>query len=437
MSYFKKALDALCELKQEKTGRLLFYINFFALSGLALIIISIPFNHVNAVQSIGFILFLLTWILKRTITKDWVFKTTTLYLSICILLAVILLSLVTCYDLHYTLKRIKSEIITLILLFLFVTDYCNAHHKTYSVFLIFLIGNFLALAIFLFQFYSHGFNINNFITSVATKEFMSRGLPHTSAYFLFASTFLYTALYYIKQLKYYLLLIPYFLLNIFFLFLANQRAALVGFVCVVIAHFLLFAEHRKKAFVFILLIGCLSTMFILSTPLKSILIHEDWSKIKKFDLSTDSKKDTFQARIKIQKYFWAYLKDNPFKGVGYGRRNLRKVENEITYEQPDYTHAHNVFFNFTLQTGVQGLLALLYVIFIQFKLFWNGFKKSKKNFDRFFFSGTILYMIGIWTRMQFDDVFRHGTAINYWIIIGMANSFWLIINQEKTDTVNE
>ena len=434
MSVLKDKIEKLLApagLKYEKTDYRFSISETIILFGLALIIFSIPFNHINAIKSAGIIMALFGWLSYKAIRREWKIRYNPLFFPIAVFLAAVLISLFTCYDFHYTLKRIRGEILTLILLFIIITDYCTHKDKIYIIFYFFLGGNILALILFLVQFYYNDFSIIKFTFSIARKEFMSKGLPHTSIYFLLSTTFIYIAFYYVKRLKWFLALIPYFLVNMFLLLVSNQRAALVGMVCVFLAHFILLKEHRRKSFVVILIIFGVSTAFVLFTPLKTIIVHEDWSKIIKMDLSSESKYDSFQLRVKIQRYFWNYLKKNPFNGVGYGRKNLKKVEKELTIKKPaDLSHAHNMFFNFALQTGVQGLLALLYLIIVQFKISWTGLKESKNNLDRFLFAGTSFFMIGIWTRLQLDDVFRYGTALSYWIIIAMATSLGFTVRRD-------
>ena len=430
MQRFKDKIKVIRSVITEGTDFRLYSLDTLFFFGLSLIIFTLQFNHIKGTSNTGITIVLLSWIIQKVISKDWKIRTNPLLIPIVILFATTLISLISCYNFSYTLSRIRGEILTLSLLFIAIADFCNTHNKTYIILYLFLISNLFTILLFLSVFCVYHFNIHDFVNSVASKQLFFTGLPHSSAYFLFSTTLIYSALYYIKYMKWYFILVPYFLLNLFFLFICNQRGALIGFFCVLFVHFLFFKQHRKRSFYTILFIFIISGIIVITTPFKTILIHEDWSKIAKLNFSSKNKEDSVQVRIHIQQYFFQYLKKHPFKGVGYGRKNLRKVEKVLTIPKPTLTHAHNVFFNIALQTGLQGLLALLYLIFIQFKMTLNGFKESRHNLDRFLFLGTFLFMIGIWSRMQIDDVFRYGTALGYWIVMGMITSLWLNIKQE-------
>ena len=433
MQRFKDKIKDILSIITEGIDFRLYSLDTLFFFGLSLIIFTLQFNHIKATRNTGIIIVLLSWIIQKVINKDWKIRTNPLLIPIAVFFAATLISMISCYNFSYTLSRIRGEILTFSLLFIAITDFCNTRNKTYIILYLFLISNLFTILLFFVVFCAYHFNIQDFMNSVCTKQLFFKGLPHTSTYFLFSTTFIYSALYYIKHIKGYFIFVPYFLLNLFFLFISNQRGALIGFFCVLFMHFLFFKQHRKRILQTILFIFIISVILIITTPFKTMLIHEDWSKIAELNFSTKNKEDSMQVRVHIQDYFFQYLKKHPFRGVGYGRKNLRKVEKALTIPKPKLTHAHNVFFNVALQTGLQGLLALLYLIFIQFKIIRHGFKESRYNLDRFLFLGTFLFMIGIWSRMQIDDVFRYGTALGYWVVMGMITSLWLNIKQEELE----
>ena len=411
--------------------------DLMVIAGLSLFIISIPLNHTNTLESSGFFLALSGWLASKILDKNLKIRPNPLIIPLGIVFVTILISLITCLDFSYTLKTIKRDFLQYSIIFLLITDYCRENKKIVIIAYIFLFSNILTLLIFLIRFGYFYFDIKSFSLSMANTEFLFKSLTHTSTYFLFTTTFIYTFLFYVKKIKFFILSACCFLINLFFLFLSNQRAALLGIFFVFISHIFILKNQRIKSIIALLIITLVTTVLIAYTPLKSMLIHENWSKIANLDFSVNNniKKDSAQVRILGLKYFLNYIYKHPFKGVGYGRKNLKKIDKNSNIKKPlPILHAHNVIVNTILQTGLYGLIALLYLIFKQIILLREGFKKSGCDFEKFIFSGSILFMIGFWIRMQFDDVYRHGTAFTYWIIIGMATSLWL--NMEKNDKGN-
>ncbi len=66
-------------------------------------------------------------------------------------------------------------------------------------------------------------------------------------------------------------------------------------------------------------------------------------------------------------------------------QNFDKVVSELKELPPrGFNHAHNAFLNLALHTGVQGLLALILILFVQFKMAWKGNKGACNEFDKYF-----------------------------------------------------
>ena len=406
--------------------------------GLGMIIFIIPFKHLNAFKSIGVAMVCIGWLSLKVRFHNWKVRSNPLLLPLLLFFITILISTISCYYLNYTQNKIISEFIRLTILFIIIADYCDTRDKVAKIFLLFLSANIASLIYFGFQFFYNGFNIQEFSQAICTGQWISDGTPRTSTYFLFAVTFIYVAFFYVKGLKLYVGLTLLFMLNIFFLITTNQRGALLACFCVFVSLPLIYQKNIKKILIAILLTILFSGIIITATPLKSMLIHENWSQIKKLDFSIKDKSGSLVLRLQIQRYAWQYLKKHPFTGIGYGRKNFDKVVSELKELPPrGFNHAHNAFLNLALHTGVQGLLALILILFVQFKMAWKGNKEACNEFDKYFFTASMLYIIGFWIRMQFDDVVRRGIALNYWIIIGLMTSLWLNLETKKNKRLNE
>ena len=83
-------------------------------------------------------------------------------------------------------------------------------------------------------------------------------------------------------------------------------------------------------------------------------------------------------------------------------------------------HAHNTLLDFTFQTGIQGLLALLWVMgvagFQCFRRRGPGIDPWVRNFSL----ATGVMVVGFLIRNFFDDFFVDDNALLFWFLIGTA-----------------
>jgi hypothetical protein len=391
--------------------------------GLALVIFSLPFDHTRSIELIGIGIALAGWIWHRHGVGFSSLKDNPLLLPLGLFFTTIIISFFFCLDIQSSFKNLYREFLSYTVLF-FITVDLSANKKKFSILILFfLIANIVCHLIYLYQFYSNGFVLEKFMNSFATGEFLSIGKSHGATYFLFAALFSFTAFFHAKKPSAFLLISTLTALNFFMLFVADQRGALVGLLFALVLHFALFKNDRRKFIWVSLAVSICAVIFIFATPMKSRLIHEDWSKIIRLDFAEDYTRgnDTTQIRVFGLKYFWEYLKEHPFTGVGYGRKNIKKIEDRFeSAEKFDIADAHNVFIDMAIFLGVQGLLAFVYLVWVQFKTVWKANRIASDNLETYFLKATLLYMIGFFVRIQFSDMYRHGSAFNYWIILGMA-----------------
>ncbi len=403
--------------------------------GFAAIILFLPLNHTNSIQTAGLLLVICGWLTQKVVNRDFKIPSNPMLPAIVIFSITLFISMITGYDPYYSFYRMITKFLAHVILFIVILDSLSSRKKLALLFSLFFIGNILAIFVLTFQLYSKNFVLSEFVLSILHREFLSIGMQHTSTYLFLILTFIYTSMFFIKEKKWYFFLVPYFFINFFFLFASNQRAGLIAVTFVLFTHLFFFTEHRKKALTAIVIIITISTMLALFTSFKSFLLHEDWTKVIQLDFSIKNRFDSAQGRIVIQKYFLDYLKKKPFAGVGYGRKNMKNVENELNEKRPwDLTHGHNILLNIAVQAGLQGAFALLFLIFMQFKIVLKGLKRADNSADKFFFTASILYLAGFWLRMQIDDAFRYSTELTYWIVMGLATSLWLIQEKEKQET---
>jgi O-antigen ligase len=399
-------------------------------AGLYALILTIPFHHITSIRDAGTVLLFAGWFAMKKKASSWKIRYNPLVFPLACFLAAILYSLISCHDFDYTIHKIWREFVITALIFFIIADYCDNAEKILKIFSAFIIANIATLCYFIVQFFYLHLDLTAFINAIGDVDhpemWINAGRPRTSSYFLFSSIFLYTALFHVKQLKTRLVVSVLFLLNILFLLLMNQRSALIGVFLAFLAIVVIRRQLLKKvlAVTGISLLLCLTV--ILSTPLRSMIIHENLSRIKKMDFKDEKDAGALIFRIQVMQYAWQYIMQHPFTGVGYGRKNFAGVVEKLGKKPPHgVNHAHNVFVSMAVHTGIQGLLAFMAILVTQYGMAWKALAHARDRFESFFLTATLLYMTGFWTRMLFDDLFRRGIALNYWIIIGLMTGMFM------------
>ncbi len=321
---------------------------------------------------------------------------------------------------------------TYTVLFYAVVDFGRERKELYRLLFLLLLANLLALCLLFCQFFLNHFNQAEYLFSLSEKKMFSKGLPAESTYFLTASSFYYAALFFLWQKRYLLPTVALLSVNLYLLYLSYQRAGILAMaVVVMVPLFFCRGSITKRLGVTASLVLALF-LLLMTTPIKSKFIYNNWRQtISGQFLDHPDSSDSVHLRLGIQWYFLQYFKEHLLVGVGYGKSNLRKVDVESSQPRPGgVIHAHNVFFDFALQTGLQGLAAYLLLLFAQFRVAVQGIKRSTGRFDRFVFTAALCFMSGFWVRMQFDDVYRSGTALAYWLITALTVSLWSVISRD-------
>ena len=424
-------LQYLLPINKEKPFSILFPETLVYL-GMASLGYAIPTSHSNTCESVGVIFILLGCFVSNRQKKEWGISHNPLNIPLILLFVTILISLTSCYHLSYTLNEIRGEFLTYTFLFYALAGFCKDRGNLYRVLSIFFLGNLLALFLFFYQFYTCNFNQGQFVASLGAKQLFSNGLTETSSYFLIFSSLYYAALFFVTRKKSLVWVTILLLFNLYMLYSSYQRAGVAGMAMVSFVPLLFLSKTYKNRIYFIIPVLLSLFFFIGLTPIKDKFNSKSWQPIIHWQFDKLDRKDAVQVRVLLYDHFWQSFKNHPFVGYGYGRSNLKKIDEESNKPRPDgYTHSHNTFFNFTLQTGVQGLAALLFLLFTQYRVFFKGLKRAREPLDCLVFAGALCLMAGFWTRMLFDDVYDSGTALAYWLVMGMAVGLYMKITEER------
>ena len=314
-------------------------------SGLFLIILTIPFKHITTLRDIGMTLVFAGWGIFKLRTGRLTIRYHDLIIAFVLFIFCIFLSLYNCYIFQYTLNKIITTCKFLLLVIILI-DYFDSKQKIITCFKLFIYANIVTIIYFTVQFVYFNIDFTLFTQALNTEKWLNSGRPRTSTYFLFSTIFCYAGLFFANTYQQKVSIGLLFICNFFFQIAMNQRAALIGTFCGFILIFFINPKLSKKAAIYIMvaLLTCIG--LISSTQLKAMFIHENIQQIKKFNFHDETKQGSLISRFHIIKYAFQYIKQHPFSGVGYGRKNFTKVIKDVGKKAPHgFNHAHNTFIN--------------------------------------------------------------------------------------------
>lgn len=197
----------------------------------------------------------------------------------------------------------------------------------------------------------------------------------------------------------------------------QTRGAWLAFIAGIISLFWI----KNKKLIYIVIVILIMLVLILPTVYKQRFISS-------FNL-TDNKSNL--GRIALWKGAILMFKDNLLNGVGFG--NFRKQYEEY-YRQPNTTstvHAHNNILQFMAETGLIGLLALLYFKYQTLTKLYTSYKVCKSKFWSLFkfasFISLIIFYINGITEYNMGDA---DTLRFLWFLLSLNAALFKINIQE-------
>jgi len=123
-------------------------------------------------------------------------------------------------------------------------------------------------------------------------------------------------------------------------------------------------------------------------------------------------------RPKLWMDTFEFIKERPLTGAGFGRMVLGP---QIVAQQndPNHSHAHNVFLNYALQLGVLGPFVILFVFGAVAK---EGFRASRDTGLTLRLLGIALVAMvaGTFVQCMIEDVFVEHMALVFWALTGIT-----------------
>ncbi len=390
-------------------------------ASLAANIIILPIAHVPAVRAFFQILALLLMGARMYRNRDWMGKRTPLDLPLLIFLVTIVISFFTTLSLETSLKAFKGEFINCTVFFYMVASAINDEDIPVLIKTL-LIGSFVLAAYGLIDFFSHS---SALLTMVYRAGSLHQGYEAYAQYIIMVLPFNILGFLYMKGRQERLFLAIVLLLNGLALFMTYTRGAWVAFGVELFLAALL--APRNRALKAALAGGLLAAPLIVLLILPGNLV---WHGSGGVSADIKSPRNTVETRLRMWKGFMREFSKNPFEPAGYGKTNFnRKYKGDdfadgVGDKGVEFEQAHNTFINTAAQLGIQGLIALLFIIYTVLRISRAAWKRGPSDFDKAFGLSMFIMTIGFFTANQFAEFYIDDTSLLFWIFVGMLVSVY-------------
>ncbi|MDH4101640.1 MAG: O-antigen ligase family protein [Nitrospirota bacterium] len=389
---------------------------FFIL--IASLVVILPIANLPAVRSALFIAPAIVWIYGMVVERRWNIRRTPMDLPLLLFFAAIVVSIFTSMKPELSIDELRKEFLTYTLVFYMVAHMITDDEKIVNMVKALVLAS-IAMALYgITEFYYMGgsiFGLNYRAGSLhqgfeAYAQYIIMVLPFAAAGLVYAAR---------QGLKGALIwAVAAVALNLFALYLTHTRGAWIAlWVEMFLLSFLLIKGVRVRLIIAILLVILPIAAFKLLP--ESVV----WHGSKGLDIPEQNViTNTGSARLKVWQGAFKGVVDEPFKGAGYGRTNFRR-----RFPGPEFLgfdQAHNSFVNVTVQLGVQGLFALLFIIGALFHACWTVYRRGEDRFRTHFASAVIIMTAGFFTANMFAEFYIDDTALMFWIFAALVVSVY-------------
>jgi O-antigen ligase len=380
---------------------------------LALFLFALPLAYITAVREILLGSAAFFWLAAMVIRRQVLIPRTPLDLPLIFLVAVSFLSLIWAVNPAYSFKEIKGELLKGCLVFYLAAYVAGRLESLRPTWLILVCGNLLMVFYALWDFWQAGGTLSGYLIREGS---LHAGYGEFGTYLI--TVFPYLLILALerpfsskKNLSGLLALLAINLLGIYITF---GRAMWVA----AAAEFFLIGwiGNRKK-----ILLGVAAGLlvFMVFVP-RTVCLHGERISVSAPGTNT-ALGGTAGDLLDIWKLAFHYIQERPFQGIGFGRNSFTDAFPEFrAHHQPMLWHAHNTLLDFTFQTGIQGLVALLWVMGVAG---FHCFRRGGPGIDpwvRNFSLATGVMVVGFLIRNFFDDFFVDDNALMFWFLIGTA-----------------
>jgi O-antigen ligase len=374
------------------------------------LVIVLPIAHTETIRAFSFGIPLGLWIIKMILQKQWIWRRTPLDIPILLFTIVGGLSLITAVDIRYSFEEYTGEWLTGIVLFYLVVNQFRQEQLPYLLAAL-LFGNVLMVVYGTYDFFQRGGSLLDYQIRAGSLHYIAGAL---ATYLVTVLPYLLLAVFVFSDWAPRVLLLFLVFLNFFTLYLTHVRGAWLAAIILV---FLVGWKFLPKKIILLPAVAVLMGLLVF-TP-GQVLKH--YTKLTNPG-AKEPQIETVAARWELLKFSAERISENPFQMIGFGRRSFVKKYEEfyLKYKGALLWHAHNTFINLALQTGVQGLVLFLFIVYILLKSLYRRAEVEEEPLPKGFLLATFFMVVSFFLRNMADDFFVDDAALLFWMLSGTA-----------------
>lgn len=274
---------------------------------------------------------------------------------------ILLLPLINSIDLKLALRTYISTFIKYSIVFLAGIEVIDTNENFKKVIMSFMASSIIVI---LYSFYSH------FILKESRRLMGVFNNPNSAgAFILILATLSTGAILFAKKKVIIYTGFVFFFMSITLLIYTYSRGAWLGYLSAITIFLFLFFKKWD-----ILSRKGIAILFLLLLLLIFIMPGDFVERFRSID---DFQSGSIQQRLMQYRSSWEIIKDHPLVGIGWGQFPLRFQEYKSD-KAKIFDHVHNLYIHFVAETGIIGLLSVLYIFYrVLVKKFLATARKSR------------------------------------------------------------
>jgi len=388
----------------------IFYLRTIEFFSIACLLFVLPFSGFTTIKEILFFLLLISFAAERLAGYKEVNRISLpdKFLLLFIIASFIwaLIALITAIDpshsLHEILTKMSRQFLLFFLSFFIVKEIPVG--KVKWLFFFVLASAALMSAYACYQFYQSPLFFINRVHGFTGAFYRLSALLVLSIPLVIITAFSFQG--WLKRLSF--IVIPILFAALFFTFTRSAWIAVIVEALIFAGIFL--KKYRTLSFA----LSAATVLIIAGLSFKSVIPHQI--------LIHGSE----EPRIEAVKLSFEIIRKYPLTGIGYGKETFSKH-----YPDTYVKHAHNIFLNTAVETGLVGLALLAAILGIVLKNFLFAIWHEKTPEKRLLLSGIFASFIGFLFLNLFDYMYHGWPGQMFWMIIGIG--FALIGTSTQND----
>ena len=271
----------------------------------------LPYSDITALREIAIYLGLFLWLARMALSGRWEFKRTPLDIPLILLLATGLISWYTAVDPRYTLRELEGEMLKGIITYYLAVNNLNTELRAKAVWIALVVGALFMDAYGISWYFANEGSLAGLTIRVTSFH---NSAPELWTYLVQSAPFLMAACYYLHNRKYKKYMVIAVLLHALTLYITYSRTASMTLVLESSCLFFFVGYDWKKILVYTIT-ALLIILFFFPKP----ALVTTGPGVGDFTIP-----GLKGSRLLLWETAGRYLLENPFKGLGFGRRSFLK-----------------------------------------------------------------------------------------------------------------